>query len=346
MTTDPDSLIEPIDGPPPEPKGAPTHAPRRSFFREVRWRWSDVLIGLAPLAAVRVAGALIDPVLLSAAPRWLWLPIAGISYCWVLLYTLWIVRRRHGGWPQLPRPRAIFVESRLALAAAALVMVAQIAFFSFLTYFYGDRAMPATPLEPILRSPNWFESVGLVVLILLVIPVAEEVFFRGMLYNALRQRLRVAVAAPLQAVVFAALHLYGLTGMAVVALIGVALALVYEWRKTLLTPVVMHVLINVLAMAGTALSIAADAAAPRLGVRGEAHQGGCLVMEVVPGSAADTTGLRVGDVITSLDGDPVADMRRLTEAVRSKWVGQQVVVEFLREGKAERVDVVLQRLQE
>ena len=67
--------------------------------------------------------------------------------------------------------------------------------------------------------------------------------------------------------------------------------------------------------------IAADAAAPRLGIYGEAHEGGCLVTKVVPGSAANLAGLQVGDVVTSLDGQPVADMRMLTQAVAQQTRG-------------------------
>jgi putative serine protease PepD len=56
--------------------------------------------------------------------------------------------------------------------------------------------------------------------------------------------------------------------------------------------------------------------------------------------------LRVGDVIFSLDGDPVADLGTLTQAVRRREVGQKVVVEFIRGGKAQRVDAVLKKLRE
>jgi putative serine protease PepD len=88
------------------------------------------------------------------------------------------------------------------------------------------------------------------------------------------------------------------------------------------------------------------ASPPRLGVHGEPHEGGCLVTAVVPGSAAESAGLQVGDLVTSLDGEAVADMRSLTQAVRSKLVGQEVVVELIRGGKAERVTAVLKTSRE
>jgi S1-C subfamily serine protease len=128
-----------------------------------------------------------------------------------------------------------------------------------------------------------------------------------------------------------------------VALISLAFALVYEWRRTLLAPIFVLSMVNMLGMVVMASGIAA---APRLGVSGKTHEGGCLVTAVVPCSAAETTGLRVGDVVKSLNGDAVADVRSLIQAVGRKQVGQEVVVEFIREGKAQRVTAVLTKLRE
>ena len=65
-----------------------------------------------------------------------------------------------------------------------------------------------------------------------------------MLFNALRQRVGFLPAALLQAVVFALYHPYGAQGRMGVATMGFALAFLYEWRKTLVTPIALHSLIN------------------------------------------------------------------------------------------------------
>jgi S1-C subfamily serine protease len=125
---------------------------------------------------------------------------------------------------------------------------------------------------------------------------------------------------------------------------ALALALVYEWRKTLLTPILLHAAVNAVGIVFLAWSLAADAAAPRIGVLGEARQGGCLVTVVVPGSAADAAGIQVGDVITVVYGEPVADIPGIARVIRKHQVGDAVSVEFLRGGTAHRADVVLVRL--
>jgi membrane protease YdiL (CAAX protease family) len=327
----------------PGPKAA-APAPRWSFFREVPWRWSDVLIGFAPMIAMNLAALLIDPTRLPVGPGWLWLPLTVLVQAWWLAYPLWIARRRHGGSPLLPRPRTVIVEALLAMAAVPVVMLILAGVFTGLAYLIGDSAMPTRPLEPYARSPHQFDWIGLIILAVTVAPIAEEVFFRGMLYSALRRRLPLIVAAPIQAVLFGLVHPFGLADRAGVVLIGLALAVFYEWRKTLLAPMLLHAMINAAAMAVMFAGIAADADAPRLGVYGERQEGGCRITEVVPGSGAADAGLQVGDVVTAMDDQPVADIGDMARIVRGKRLGDNVSIVFLRGGTAYQVEAVLKPL--
>ena len=71
-------------------------------------------------------------------------------------------------------------------------------------------------------------------------PIVEETMFRGLLYSALRPRLGVAGAAMLSAAVFALVHPTLPGGFLPIWAIGVALALVYERRGSLLPGMVLH----------------------------------------------------------------------------------------------------------
>jgi S1-C subfamily serine protease len=77
---------------------------------------------------------------------------------------------------------------------------------------------------------------------------------------------------------------------------------------------------------------------------GSAHNGGFLVTQVVPDSAAEKAGLQTGDVLVTVDGKPVADIQSIFAIIRTKHLGDTVVVEFLRDGKTNRVEAVLQAL--
>jgi membrane protease YdiL (CAAX protease family) len=89
---------------------------------------------------------------------------------------------------------------------------------------------------------------------LVVAPVAEELFFRGVLFRALRDRHGFLLAALGSAGMFALVHLVpggGLENLVLVtatAGMGLGLALLYERRRNLLAPLAAHVAFNLLGL--------------------------------------------------------------------------------------------------
>ncbi len=84
----------------------PVRPPRRSAFREVPWRWSDLLLGFAPQLLLSAATFLIDPrAPLAAVLRQMGMPLLLLSDAWMLGLPLWIARTRSAHPPRLPRPR-------------------------------------------------------------------------------------------------------------------------------------------------------------------------------------------------------------------------------------------------
>ncbi len=79
----------------------------------------------------------------------------------------------------------------------------------------------------------------------------------------------------------------------------------------------------------------------RLGIGAAAVEGGVLVLEVLPDSAAARASLRPQDVIVAVGGQPVRNSQDLTEALRPLHAGQPVEVAFLRGGRQGRTTVVL-----
>ena len=69
---------------------------------------------------------------------------------------------------------------------------------------------------------------------------------------------------------------------------------------------------------------------------------GALVRQVVEGSSAQKAGLLVGDIITKLDGRSVADDEKtLAEIINKKRVGQNLKIEYWRDGESKSVDIKL-----
>ena len=77
-----------------------------------------------------------------------------------------------------------------------------------------------------------------------IAPIIEEVFFRGFLYNALKIHMPMVLATVLQAAVFALVHPYDLMHRLSTFLIGIGLVIVYERRKNLVSPILVHCMIN------------------------------------------------------------------------------------------------------
>jgi serine protease Do len=68
---------------------------------------------------------------------------------------------------------------------------------------------------------------------------------------------------------------------------------------------------------------------------------GVVVDSVQPGSPAERAGLRLGDVITSVDSRPVADGDDLLGVVSQTAPGARLRVDFLRESKPQTTEVVV-----
>lgn len=78
-------------------------------------------------------------------------------------------------------------------------------------------------------------------------PVAEELFFRGFLYTALRQRLGIAAAVTISSLVFAVGHIDALGVVAASFIMGIAMALAYEYTRSLWVAIAIHTFNNSLA---------------------------------------------------------------------------------------------------
>ena len=88
-------------------------------------------------------------------------------------------------------------------------------------------------------------AVGFVVIV--VAPIAEEFFFRGFFYRALRTRFGVLAAASIDGLVFGLIHFSGsetLELLPVLVVLGFMFCLVYERTKTLYAVIGLHALNN------------------------------------------------------------------------------------------------------
>jgi membrane protease YdiL (CAAX protease family) len=124
----------------------------------------------------------------------------------------------------------------------------------FVPVFYGigylDRLLQSIgfsapqPQQPSFTSPSGGIGYLLAFLMVIVVAVTEETIFRG--YLMLRFKSiwgSVGVATVLSSVIFSLGHGYeGTSGVIAIGTMGLALAFIYIWRKSLVAPMVIHFL--------------------------------------------------------------------------------------------------------
>jgi serine protease Do len=69
---------------------------------------------------------------------------------------------------------------------------------------------------------------------------------------------------------------------------------------------------------------------------------GAYVVEVVAGSSADEAGIKPGDIIVSIDGQKIKEVKGgLAQIINKKKVGEKVKILLWREGESQEIDVTL-----
>jgi membrane protease YdiL (CAAX protease family) len=146
-----------------------------------------------------------------------------------------------------PTPRTFglrpFKSSALGWVFAALVA------YLVLTSIYTVLVDPPSEQLPDgldTADSNLLVALGTGVLLVLVAPLFEEIFFRGFLYQAFRNSIGVLPGAVLSGLLFGAIHLQ-LFKLVQLAILGVILALLFEKTSSLWPAVMLHGINNTLA---------------------------------------------------------------------------------------------------
>ncbi len=89
----------------------------------------------------------------------------------------------------------------------------------------------------------WLNILYFKLVVALLIPVAEEIFFRGVIFRYIRQRKGFFISAGLSSLVFALAH-FSLAALPYLFLLGFACAFAFERSRSLLPAIVIHFVNN------------------------------------------------------------------------------------------------------
>ena len=142
---------------------------------------------------------------------------------------------------------------RISLKDTVLIIICGIGFSAFtleIIQMVSDRFESYKDVSnTIIQGTNSFIGIACVVLLL---PIFEEILFRGLIFNELRKRLNVIVSIIIQALIFGVFHGNLLQGL-YAFILGLGLAAVYYWTKSLWSNIIFHVTFNFMGSMGSVI---------------------------------------------------------------------------------------------
>jgi membrane protease YdiL (CAAX protease family) len=252
----------PAPPPVPPPPGALDGTQTRGGLRglpAVDWSFPRaLLVGVVTnllLAQLVVAGVVLLALGISSAddPGTVYVGIVG-DLAWLGFMLVWLYRW-HPGWQ---RRIGVFFGRRglrdalvgfgggLLLYPLIAIVVAVPLTFLFRTISGSDATTP----DQLPQHLNTAESIASVVLAVFVAPVAEELYFRGIVFRSLRDRHGFWLGAVVSGLIFGAVHYVPapwqdfMLLQSIMVFTGIALAWIYERRGNLVADVAAHMAFN------------------------------------------------------------------------------------------------------
>jgi uncharacterized protein len=235
--------------PPPEPPELPAGAVR---FPRWPWWYGPAAMGIGFIATL-IAVGLVGAIALAAGTEDIdeangFLQIATVIQELIFVGVAVLFASR----VERPRPWHFGLSRTRLWPTVGWAALGFVAYWVF-AITYGAIVQPDAEQETLESlgtedSTLWLVGAGL--LVIAAAPVAEELFFRGFMYRALRTRLPVVAAALIDGAIFGAIHFEN-ADMAVIlpvlAMLGVIFCLIYEKTGSLFATIGLHSLNNFLA---------------------------------------------------------------------------------------------------
>lgn len=168
-----------------------------------------------------------------------------------LALLLPLIRSRH------LRPRDFGIRRTLAVPGAGYAVLALVGYLVVIEVWVAlipqTSLQAAHKLTAVTHHPGTVAAILIVVALAVFAPICEEVFFRGMLYRSLRNRMSLWPAAVIAGSLFGLIHIfaYPISTIPVKIAFGIFACLLYERTGSLLPGIAAHSFVD-----GTAADVA------------------------------------------------------------------------------------------
>jgi hypothetical protein len=182
----------------------------------------------------------------------------GVASMLLMILSVYLFAARRAGWAALG---VVPASTRTLVVTPALVLIG---FFLLGIVNSVVALIQGAPIEnpqvEAISGGQAFSSATLFWMLLLIaglVPIAEELLFRGMLYPLLRARMGPAAAIVLNAAIFALAHVLPIL-IPALFVVGLLLAFLREWSGSVVPCILYHMLQNAIStLAITAMLSAA-----------------------------------------------------------------------------------------
>jgi len=258
--------------------GAPgSKAGRESPFRAIGTAVGLSVAGLGvPLIGISLVGAALIGVGLPTGP--VLVAMALLQFGWFIGLGLWYLRRRGYDWATV---RAYLGVDRPTLKELGLILVTWVGMMivaaivgSVLVQFAAEaagaeNAQPAENSVGDIIEQNPQIVFAAIAGMFLVVGPAEELLFRGVIQNRLRETLSTVPAIGVASMLFASAHVFALAGggsavgvlitVSVLFVTSLGLGWIYEYTENIVVPALLHGFHNSVVVVATAAAATAGA---------------------------------------------------------------------------------------
>ncbi len=218
-------------------------------FTKVPFPLKNIILGVAIPAAITLIYIYLFRLEFIRYRPWiaqhiLWTGILVQQLSLILLY--YVLCRKKKSW-NLFRSQSfgkILIEFLVAFLVAVILLLFTGLIALTVKWIFKIEMPTDKIMQGIKLAPNSYVLIVILITGIAIAPICEELYIRGFLYNALKTRLPVLIAVLLQAAIFAILHFRSLLVGVFIFLMSIPLALIYERRKTLLSPIFLHGVLN------------------------------------------------------------------------------------------------------
>lgn len=170
---------------------------------------------------------------------------AGWFVCVVSTFTIFL-RKKNLSWQELfPKKISLKWFSYSFLLVFFVVLVGGI-LSKIWSNFLGISSESVANLDLVLSNKVWLNIFNLKIVVAILVPITEELFFKGLIFKFLRQERSFMFSAILSATIFSVFH-FSPASIPFTIILGLATAFAFEKTRSIFYSFIIHIGVNSLA---------------------------------------------------------------------------------------------------